>query len=102
MGWERDDRLIDMDLEGHIRTPSAPPLMARVLRAALLIVALGAMLAAGLLAFGLALALIPVVIMAGLVAWGAFRFQMWRNRAALSAVMPHRRPGDPSRRDPWP
>ena len=101
MGWERDDRLIDMDLEGHIRTPSAPPLMARVLRAAVVIAALGAMLAAGLLAFGLALALIPVVIMAGLVAWGAFRFQMWRKRAGLSAVMPFRRPDATPPHDPW-
>ncbi|WP_148360227.1 hypothetical protein [Acidisphaera rubrifaciens] len=91
-----------MDLEGHIRTPSVPPLMARVLRGAIVIAVLGAMLAAGLLAFGLALALIPVVIMAGLVAWGAFRFQMWRRRAAFSAVMPRSPPGGaPTPRDPW-
>lgn len=101
MRWDRDDRLIDMDLEGHIRPPAASPLMGRVLRAAVVVAALGTMLGVGLLALGLALALIPIVLMAALVAWGAFRFQMWRRRADLSAVVSHRPHGAPFPRDPW-
>lgn len=69
----------DLDLlpDGSFR-PRQPPLAVRVFRWALIVAVIAGTLALAALALWFALILIPVVIGAGVIAWLAFRFQVWR------------------------
>jgi hypothetical protein len=73
-----------MTPEGGFTNPPDSPLATGLVRWAILVavVAGGLALAAALLWF--ALMLVPVVIFAALVAWGAYRFQLWRARRAAA------------------
>jgi hypothetical protein len=52
--------------------------MQRVLRTIAAIAIVGAVLAAAVLALWFALLLVPIVLIAGAVAWAAWRLQLWR------------------------
>jgi hypothetical protein len=69
----------DLDLlpDGSFR-PRRPPLAVRVFRWAVVIALLAGALALAAVALWFALVLIPVAIGAGLIAWLAFRYQLWR------------------------
>jgi fatty acid desaturase len=69
----------DLDLlpDGSFR-PRRPPLAARIFRWAVVIALLAVTLALAAFALWFALVLIPVAIVAGLIAWLAFRYQVWR------------------------
>jgi hypothetical protein len=69
----------DLDLlpDGSFR-PRQPPLAARVFRWAVVVALLAGALALAAVALWFALVLIPVAIGAGLIAWLAFRYQLWR------------------------
>jgi hypothetical protein len=71
---------LDMNPDGSFRTPPRPPLTVRVGAIALVIAVLTGALAVAVLVFWFALALIPVAIVAAVIAWVAFRIQMWRIR----------------------
>jgi hypothetical protein len=74
------DRLppeLDMLPDGSFR-PRQPPIAARIFRWAVVIALLAAALVVAALALWFALLLIPVAIGAGLIAWLAFRYQLWR------------------------
>jgi hypothetical protein len=58
--------------------PTQPPIAVRVFRWAAIIALLAGGLALAALALWFALILIPVVIGAGLIAWLAYRYQIWR------------------------
>jgi len=64
--------------DGSFVEPPTPPLALRIFRAALIIAVLAAAGAAAIFLLGIALILIPVAIGAGLIAWAALRFQLWR------------------------
>lgn len=84
------DRLppeIDLLPDGSFR-PRRPPIAARVFAWAIVIAAVAAAIALAALALWVALILIPIVLVAGLVAWLAFRYQLWRAGGSI-------------RRDPW-
>ncbi len=72
---------IDMTPDGRFVEPPVSPLAARVFRWAIVValVAMGLSVAALLAWF--ALMLIPVALVAVLIAWAAWRWQMWRRRA---------------------
>lgn len=70
----------DMLLDGRFRMPRRPTLPMRVAGVALVIAVLAGTLAIAALVLWLAVALIPIAIVAGLVAWAALRFQLWRSR----------------------
>lgn len=75
-----NDRLppeIDLLPDGSIR-PRQPPLAARVFRWAVVVALFAGALALAAVALWFALILIPVAIGAGLIAWLAFRYQLWR------------------------
>lgn len=55
-----------------------PPIATRVFAWAIVIAVLAAALAVAAIALWLALILIPVAIVAGLIAWLAYRYQAWR------------------------
>jgi hypothetical protein len=78
---------LDLLPDGSFR-PRRPPLAARVFRWAVVVALLAVTLALAALALWFALVLIPVAIVAGLIAWLAFRYQLWRG-------------GKPSVRNPW-
>jgi hypothetical protein len=70
--------LIDIAPDGSFVDPARPPLAAKIGRVALLVAVIAFMAAGAMLALWFALALIPIALGAGLIAWGALRFQMWR------------------------
>ena len=69
---------IEMRADGSFIAPPRLTFAQRALRVALLLVVLAAFAAAGFLLVGLALLLIPAALVAGLLAWGMIRFQLWR------------------------
>jgi hypothetical protein len=70
---------IELLPDGSYR-PRRPPIAARVFAWAVVIAAVAGALAVAALALWFALILIPVVVAAGLIAWLAFRYQLWRAR----------------------
>jgi hypothetical protein len=86
-----------MSPDGSFRGPARPPLTARVGGVALLLAAVAGAAGLAALALWLALALIPIALGAALVAWAAFRFQVWRarGRAPAGAVPAHSVGGQP-------
>jgi fatty acid desaturase len=70
----------DLDLlpDGSFR-PRGLPLATRVFRLALIVAAVAVALALAAFALWFALVLIPVALVAGLIAWVAFRYQIWRS-----------------------
>ena len=74
---DRQPPELDMLPDGTIR-PIQPPIAVRVFRWAVVIALLAGALAVAALALWFALLLIPVAIAAGLIAWLAFRYQLWR------------------------
>ena len=70
----------DLELlpDGTIR-PRRTPVAVRIFRWALIIAVIAGMLALAALALWFALLLIPVVIGAAVIAWLAFRYQVWRS-----------------------
>ena len=81
-----------MTADGRFRTPVRAPLASQIGRTALLsAVGVGAF-AIALLALGFALALIPIALGAGLVAWLAFRLQVWLAGAPAGGPRSLRRP----------
>ena len=69
-----------MTPDGRFREPPRTPLATRIARTALVIAVVAGVVSLLILALWFALALIPVAIIAALVAWAAFRFQLWRMR----------------------
>jgi hypothetical protein len=75
-------KVLDMTLQGDFVAPPASPVAGRVLAVAVLVAVLAGALALAALLLYLALVLIPVMIGAGLIAYAAFRWQVWRARRA--------------------
>jgi hypothetical protein len=74
---------LDMTPDGRFRSPQRPPgmpLAARIGAWALLVAVGAGAIGVAALALWFALALIPVAVGAALVAWVAFRIQLWRVR----------------------
>ena len=74
---------LDMLSAGSFRTPPRPPIMTRVFIWAAVIAVIAGGLALAAFALWLALFLVPVALIAGVIAWLAFRFQLWRARGTL-------------------
>lgn len=68
---------IELLPDGSYR-PRRPPIAARVFAWAVVIAIVAAALAVAAFALWFALILIPVVVVAGAIAWLAFRYQVWR------------------------
>ena len=71
---------IEMRADGSFVEPPRLTVGQRVLRAALVIAGLGVLVAAGFLLVGLALLLIPAALAAAGIAYGTFRYQLWKAR----------------------
>ena len=64
-----------MTPDGRFRMPERPPLSVRIARTALIVALLAGVLATALLALWFALVLIPVALVAAVVAWVAFKLR---------------------------
>ena len=91
---DRDTRLqLDMTPDGQFRTPPRPPITAKIFAGAVLVAVVAGGLAFAAFALWIALLLVPVVILAVLVAVLTLRFRLWqaRRRASdYSVPMRHR------------
>jgi nitrogen fixation-related uncharacterized protein len=77
---------LDMTPEGEFRTPPRAPWSVKLLRYAIVVAVLAGMLAVAALMLWAVLILIPVAIGAALVAYGLFRWRVWKARRAQSVV----------------
>lgn len=68
---------LDLLPDGSYR-PRRPPVSSRIFAWAIVVAVVAAALVAAALALWFALILIPVMVVAGLIAWLAFRYQVWR------------------------
>jgi hypothetical protein len=76
---------LDMTTDGRFREPAATPLVTQIGRVAILVAVAAGLVGFLVFALWLALAMIPVVVGAGLIAWAAFRFQVWRARQSAAS-----------------
>ena len=90
MAPPRDTPVLDMTPDGRFRPPPRPtlPLATRMALAAGVVAALAAALGVAALALWLAFMLIPLAVGAGVVAYLAFRFQLWRTGARQRPAPP--------------
>lgn len=75
--------ILDMTPEGEFRRPPGLPLSTRIAIAAILVAVVAGGLAIGAFVLGVALTLIPVALLAVLVAYVAFRIELWRARRSV-------------------
>jgi hypothetical protein len=70
--------VIDMTPEGQFAAPPQPPLSSKILGIAILIAVVAGVAGLAMLAFYVAMLLIPVALGAAAIAYLAYRFQRWR------------------------
>jgi hypothetical protein len=71
---------IEMTIDGQFREPPSAPIAAKVGGVALIVAVMATAGAMALLALWFALAMIPLALGAGLIAYAAMRFQRWRGQ----------------------
>jgi len=79
---KRDNRIIDMTLEGDFVSPpplSRPPIGARIMVWAVVVMVLAVTALIVALTFWFVLMILPLVLGAALVAYLALRYQLWRS-----------------------
>lgn len=79
-----------MRIDGSFHTPQRPSFVTRIFVWGVGIAVIAGGLALAAFALWLALILVPVALIAGVIAWLAFRFQLWRARTVMQ-----------QRRDVW-
>jgi Flp pilus assembly protein TadB len=75
--------LLDMTVEGEFVGPQPAPLADRVMRVAIVVAAICSAVALAAVALYIAVLLIPLALAAALIAYLAFRWQLWRARRQL-------------------
>ena len=75
---------LDMLPNGTFRGPVRPPIITRVFFWASVVAVIAGGLAIAAFVLWLALILIPIALLAGVIAWLAFRFQLWRAKGPTS------------------
>jgi hypothetical protein len=69
---------LEMRADGSFRVPPRPPILTRIFIWAAVIAVIAGGLALAAFALWIALILVPVALLAAVIAWLAFRFQLWR------------------------
>jgi hypothetical protein len=72
--------IVDINPDGSFATPARPPLSARIMRAAIAVGVIAALLALGAFALASLFVLIPLALGAGAVGYGAWRWRLWQAR----------------------
>ncbi len=73
-----------MTIEGEFVTPPSAPIANRIMLWAIVVAVLAGALAIAALALWFALMILPVAVGAGLVAYGIYRYRLWRMQSALA------------------
>jgi hypothetical protein len=81
-----DGRTIDMTPDGQFRAPPPTPWATKLLRWAIVIAIGAAALSLAGFVLWFALMLIPIAIGAALIAYGAFRWRMWKAKQARTGT----------------
>ena len=82
---------LDMTLEGRFTTPPKPPFATRVMLWAIVIALIAGGLSLAAFALWIAFIILPVALAAGVIAWLAFRYQVWRAQSRVSRQRAERR-----------
>lgn len=72
-----------MTLTGEFVSPPKASVSSRILLWAIVIAVIGGALSLAAFALWLALLILPVAFAAGVIAWGVYRFQVWRAAKSL-------------------
>ncbi len=80
---DRSPPELDMTLDGEFVAPPRPTVASRVLLWALVIAIVAGAITIAALALWLAMLVLPIAIGAALVAYGIFRFQVWRGQKSF-------------------
>ncbi len=80
---------IDMLPDGTIRRPARPPIATRIFIWAVIIAAIAGALSLAAFALWIALIILPVALGAAVIAWLAFRFQLWRAGGSIRRGPPN-------------
>ncbi len=78
-----DRRTLDMTPDGQFRRRAGPPLMERIFLGAVVVAVIAGGFALSALAFWLALFLLPLALVAGLIAWGMLRIMQTRRSPSV-------------------
>jgi Flp pilus assembly protein TadB len=73
---------LEMTLEGEFVSPPTPPASTRILLGAIVLAVIASAVAIAAVALWLALSLLPVALGAAAVAYGIYRYKLWRLRNA--------------------
>jgi len=75
---------LEMTIEGEFVEPRSAPIANRILLWAIVVAVLAGALSIAALALWFALMILPVAVGAGAVAYGVYRYRLWRMQSALS------------------
>lgn len=75
---------LDMTIDGEFVAPPTMPVSTRILVWAIVIAMIAGALSLAALALWLALIILPVAFGAGIVAWGVFRYRIWRSQRSVA------------------
>jgi uncharacterized membrane protein YdbT with pleckstrin-like domain len=78
IGQFRSGPQLDMTPDGQFLEPPRESAAEKLVRYGVIVAAIAAVLALAALAFWLAVVLIPIALLAAAIAYGAFRWRMWR------------------------
>ena len=76
---------LDMTLEGEFVSPPAATISNRILMWAIIVAVMAGALCLAAFALWIALLILPVAVGAVVVAWGVFRYRLWREQKSISA-----------------
>lgn len=74
---------LDMTIDGAFVSPPTAPITSRILMWAVVIAIIAGGLSLAAFALWLALLILPVAFAAAVVAWGIFRYQVWRAQRSM-------------------
>lgn len=86
---------LEMTIEGEFVSPPTPPITpisSRILLWAIVVAVVAGALCLAAFALWLALLILPVALGAGVVAWGMYRYRLWRAQKSLGGQRDPRRP----------
>jgi hypothetical protein len=86
-----DRRTLDMTPDGQFRSKPGLPIMDRIFLGAVVVAVIAGGFALSALAFWIALFLLPVALVAGLIAWGMLRIMSARRSSVGGQGNPFRR-----------
>jgi hypothetical protein len=75
---------LEMNLQGEFVTPRKPPVSARILFWAIVVAAVAGAITVAAIAMWVAAMILPVALVAGVVAWAMWRYRLWRMQRTMA------------------